>query len=151
MTSSKTRESTCKVCGNTRLIWNSGGKKNEPKFCSYRCYNEYKYKEFINKWLIGEIKGSGKACKISAYVKRWVFEKAKNKCENCGFDSVHPRTKKSILQIHHKDENPNNSTPDNLVVLCPNCHALADSKNTSKGNGRRYYRKQYHINKIDKK
>jgi 5-methylcytosine-specific restriction endonuclease McrA len=25
-------------------------------------------------------------------------------------------------EIHHKDGNPRNNKPSNLIVLCPNCH-----------------------------
>lgn len=29
-----------------------------------------------------------------------------------------------ILKVHHKDRNRKNSLPDNLEILCPNCHDL---------------------------
>ena len=41
--------------------------------------------------------------------------------------------------LNHKEEN--------LILLCPNCHSLTAGHSTSKGNGRRYYREQYHKNK----
>lgn len=37
------------------------------------------------------------------------------KCQCCGFDEV--------LDLHHADQNHHNNSPENLVVLCPNCHA----------------------------
>lgn len=40
-----------------------------------------------------------------------------NKCENCGYNEY------NILQIHHIDENRKNNKKENLIVLCPNCHA----------------------------
>lgn len=48
-----------------------------------------------------------------------------------------------LAQIHHIDEDPTNNKEENLILLCPNCHALADSKNTRKGNGRRYERQKF--------
>lgn len=38
-------------------------------------------------------------------------------CEVCGL------TDKRILQVHHIDSNRQNHELDNLIVLCPNCHA----------------------------
>ena len=38
----------------------------------------------------------------------------KNKCEVCG--------SKNNLDVHHKDENPSNNNPSNLLVVCRSCH-----------------------------
>jgi hypothetical protein len=51
-----------------------------------------------------------------------VLHRSKHKCEACGFDYGHGR----ILRSHHvrpvsKD---GKSDADNLVALCPNCHAV---------------------------
>ena len=53
------------------------------------------------------------------------------KCERCGLtkwqDSPIP------LELHHKDGNQYNNNLNNLMFLCPNCHALTDNyrgKNT---------------------
>lgn len=141
-TKSQIIEKTCVVCGKTWESWNSNS-----RYCSIECQSEYKYNEFISRWLSGEINGSGKCSKLSAYVVRYVLEKANYKCEECGFNKVHPRTGKPILEIHHIDENPENSTVENLKVLCPNCHSFIDSKDSKKGNGRRYYRQEYYKDK----
>ncbi len=39
------------------------------------------------------------------------------KCERCGY-AKYPE----ILEVHHKDRNRANGNPDNLELLCPNCH-----------------------------
>lgn len=41
------------------------------------------------------------------------------KCGRCGFDAI-----PDILVVHHHDHNRSNNKPDNLEVLCPNCHAI---------------------------
>lgn len=41
------------------------------------------------------------------------------KCARCGFDE--PR---EILAVHHRDHNRRNNAPENLEILCPNCHAI---------------------------
>lgn len=45
-----------------------------------------------------------------------IYEK---KCADCGYDEF-----PEILQVHHIDEDRSNNKPENLVVLCPNHHAL---------------------------
>jgi hypothetical protein len=44
-------------------------------------------------------------------------------CMNCGF-SKWP----VILQFHHIDRNRKNDSPDNLMVICPNCHRAHHQK-----------------------
>lgn len=141
MGSLKNKKSVCVVCGKVSDTWNTDVRTK--RFCSRKCNNEYNYNLFINLWLNNEIDGSRGSGQLSRHVMRWVHERADNKCELCGFDKVHPRTGNSILEIHHVDENPENNRPENLKLLCPNCHALADSRNSAKGNGRRYYRQKY--------
>lgn len=45
-------------------------------------------------------------------------------CENCNKPLIGEITPKA--NIHHKDGNPVNNNINNLVVLCPNCHSIAD-------------------------
>lgn len=40
-------------------------------------------------------------------------------CEKCGFDD------RRTLVLHHVDGNHKNNESNNLIILCPNCHALA--------------------------
>ena len=37
-------------------------------------------------------------------------------CRACGYDL--------IMELHHKDGDHNNVSPENIIPLCPNCHAL---------------------------
>lgn len=41
-----------------------------------------------------------------------------HKCAVCGYNE-----EPDILQVHHIDENRQNNKLDNLIILCPNCHA----------------------------
>lgn len=38
-------------------------------------------------------------------------------CAQCGYDRC-----PDILEIHHIDHDPSNNSPENLAVVCPNCH-----------------------------
>lgn len=43
-------------------------------------------------------------------------------CQKCGYKEY-----LCILGVHHIDKNPHNNEPDNLIVLCPNCHSIEHS------------------------
>lgn len=45
----------------------------------------------------------------------------KPQCERCGVVGR--------LHVHHKDEDPFNNTPSNLMTLCPRCHRQSHSPN----------------------
>ena len=44
-------------------------------------------------------------------------------CKLCGWNEY-----PEILVIHHRDRNPRNNQPSNLVVLCRNCHSLVHNE-----------------------
>ena len=49
--------------------------------------------------------------------RQTAFDLYEHKCAVCGYDE-----EKRILEVHHKDENHDNNDPNNLCILCPNCH-----------------------------
>lgn len=46
--------------------------------------------------------------------------RCRGKCEVCGLDFVKEGVRP---HFHHKDGNPKNNKPSNLIVVCPNCHS----------------------------
>jgi 5-methylcytosine-specific restriction endonuclease McrA len=40
-------------------------------------------------------------------------------CNRCGYSAM-----PEILDVHHRDRDRTNNEPENLEVLCPNCHAI---------------------------
>lgn len=59
----------------------------------------------------------------AARLRRALIEFGRShRCENCG---TGPEWQKSPLALHvdHIDGNPNDSRPENLRFLCPNCHS----------------------------
>lgn len=120
----------CLNCGNEII------KKSQKKFCSNECQNEYYYKEYIKEWLAGKEDGLRGEYQTSNYIRRYLFEKNNNKCEICGWGKMNKYTKKIPLQIHHIDGDYLNNKPENLMLICPNCHSLTDSYGSlNKGNG----------------
>jgi hypothetical protein len=50
-------------------------------------------------------------------------------CEDCGrgIDEIHGK-----FEVHHKDGNPYNNDPENLVGLCKACHAIREDRKPGK-------------------
>ena len=85
---------------------------------------EFQYRRYIERWLAGEVSGGRAEGSVSRHVRRWLFERAGNKCEQCGWSRVHPVTKLIPLTVNHIDGNSENHRPENLQLLCGGCHML---------------------------
>jgi hypothetical protein len=49
-----------------------------------------------------------------------------------------------VLELEHKDGNSENNRPENLCLICPNCHSQTETfKGKNKGNGRHVRRTRY--------
>lgn len=142
---------TCEKCQISFYVMPSRLKHGNPRFCSTKCYdkagnnnpnwkkpwresqrkafyenpnrpkfktgldnpNHTRFVDNLNFW------GSTIAWYRTNLVKRI------GKCEICAFDD------KRILQVHHKDKNRKNNTRENVILVCPNCHALEHWKGKS--------------------
>jgi len=116
-------------------------KESAKKYCSIRCQWEYNYKIFIPKWLSGEISGNGKS--LPNQIRRWLSEQHGEQCWKCSWKEINSATKRIPLQVHHLDGHYTNNRPENLVLLCPNCHSLTETYGSlNNGNGRieRYHK-----------
>lgn len=114
--------------------------KNDQIYCSRKCSIEDRYEKYIIEWLRGV--RSGGSDDVSNYVRRFLFYKNKNSCEKCGWSKIHNITGNVPLQINHKDGNYMNNCPDNLELICPNCHSLTENFGSlNKGRGRHKRRK----------
>lgn len=52
------------------------------------------------------------------------------KCEKCGISTW--LNEEVPLELHHIDGNHYNNNFENLIILCPNCHALEENRQTKK-------------------
>ena len=122
---------TCINCGKTLS-------KNQTKYCCTKCQAEYTQKIYIEKWLNGEESGSMNNGQLSGRVRKYLLETHFYKCEKCGWGEFNLFTNTVPLEIHHKDGDYKNNRPENLEVLCPNCHSLTKNHRgaKTKGSGR---------------
>jgi Zn finger protein HypA/HybF involved in hydrogenase expression len=130
----------CMNCSNELM------RKSQKKYCSNQCQGDHKYSEYLKRWLDGKTGGSRGILtqNMSAHVLRYIRESSGEACSQCGWDTVHPITGRVPLELDHVDGNSNNNDPQNLRMLCPNCHSLTSSyRNLNKGNGREWRRNKY--------
>lgn len=101
-------------------------------YCSVPCRQNH----LIQRWLNGEVDTSTWGHPPEG-VRRFLLEEAGHRCTRCGWNEVHPVTGRVPLEIDHTDGDSMNNSRENLVVLCPNCHALTPTfRNLNKGRGR---------------
>lgn len=60
--------------------------------------------------------------KYDGYRKTWLINRRGHKCQSCKRKTW--KQKSIPLQLHHVDGNSDNSSQENLELLCPNCHFL---------------------------
>lgn len=58
-------------------------------------------------------------------LKKHLIRDRNNTCENCNLSTWMEHEIK--LEVHHKDGNRTNNNPENLQLLCPNCHSLTNN------------------------
>jgi predicted restriction endonuclease len=123
-------QNRCLNCKNTTA-------RSTYKYCSNQCQSDYQYKQYVARWLAGEINGGRSSGIVSAHIKRYLREINNNKCQACDWCQVNEFTGIVPLEADHIDGNHNNNNINNLRLLCPNCHSLTSTyKALNKGNGR---------------
>jgi predicted nucleic acid-binding Zn ribbon protein len=117
------------------------------KYCSFKCQNDYQYKEYIKKWKNGEIDSEHKnGLWLSSYIKRYIKEKQGHICSICR--NTEWNGKPIPLVLDHINGNPYDDSENNLRFVCGNCDMqLPTYKSKNKGNGRHERRKRYRDNK----
>lgn len=119
------------------------GQPTRREFCSRACRPKRRAEKQLQAWLQGGIsgnRGSGRSLTLLAVVRRFMLQKYENRCGQCGWAERNPTTGKIPLAVDHIDGNSSNTVEANLIVLCPNCHALTPTYcglNRGKGRGSR--------------
>lgn len=121
------------ICKNCNKEY-SKGKGSLGIYCSNKCQGDFKYKKSIELWLSGVKKGwSGKTRTLSPFIRKWLKDTRGSKCCKCGWNEKHSLDNKSLTEINHIDGDAENCSPENLEILCPNCHSMTvNFKNRNK-------------------
>lgn len=131
------REDQCLYCGSDLVHG-----KNPKKYCNRECYNKFlakkkqdRHNKQIQSWLNGTWDGAYSSGVLSKEVRQYLRNEH-TECQICGQPNVW-NGKLLTLQIDHVDGDYLNNDPDNLKVLCPNCHTQTPTYGAkNKGNGR---------------
>ena len=110
---------------------------------------ETAYERNVRLWLsgdndctIGRSTSTGLPRETKSFVKRYLLQTRGERCELCGFTVVNSATGNTVIQMDHTDGNCFNNDPDNLRLLCPNCHSMTPTYGSlNKGSGRAHRRR----------
>ena len=129
------------ICINCNKNFYYDDKSKMGKFCSNKCSGEYKV--YQSSLLIEQ----GKIDQPST-LKKYISNARGYKCEECGISEWNKKT--LSLHLDHIDGNSDNNFPNNIRLLCPNCHSQTETfsgrnkKNTKRNN----YMQRYRIKKL---
>jgi endogenous inhibitor of DNA gyrase (YacG/DUF329 family) len=135
----------CLFC-NKQLILNNSHRQR--KFCSIQCQRDLAYNEYVLRWIEGKETGRRGSTLTSKHIRRWLSEQRGEQCWECGWKEKHPVGGNVPIEIDHIDGHFQNNRPENLRLLCPNCHSLTPTyKNRNRGRGRSARKSRYHEGK----
>src|ERR1700727_797880 len=94
---------------------------DQTVYCSLRCQREHHREYLLALWRTGRLPTRPYFNKA---LRRHLIEMVGGKCQRCGWQERNPSTGQVPLEIEHIDGDWQNNLPANVLVLCPNCHAL---------------------------
>ena len=124
----------CAHCGKTCECTRS----SVNVYCSNECQHLKQMQVKIQTWLKGEHKGwSGKCRQLSLFVRNHLKHTRGSACEICKWDGHHPDDGRSLTEIDHIDGDAENCRPENLKIVCPNCHSMTPTYRARNKNSKR--------------
>ena len=129
-------------CLNCNKITNN---RRMKLYCSSKCSGEHKNKVLIGQWL-KDPNSTNIKDGLSRTVRLYLIKEAGYRCSQCGWGEINKITGKSSLEVDHINGDCYNNVPQNLRVLCPNCHSLTETYKALNKNSKRIYRKEYNNN-----
>lgn len=86
--------------------------------------------ELHEKW-VSDLAKENKNPTFTKALKQRVKERDNYQCQECGIKARQLRQMNSYLTVHHIDFNHHNCVIDNLITLCPLCHAKTNFAKTT--------------------
>ena len=129
--------------GKVHYCLNCGKELNgsQVKYCSNECQMEYQKAKKINEWKEHPERFSSE--NGYSFIRNYLLEKYKNKCEKCGWSEENQYTHSVPLEVHHIDGDCTNNKEENLQLLCPNCHSLTENFGSRNKGSKRYKLMEY--------
>ena len=119
------------------LCANNCGRRLRPNYRSYYsnvCKTMACRKAILEAFYAGTLEPMPFFNKI---VRRHLLQTLGEHCQRCGWDERNPASGNIPVEIEHIDGNWRNIAPENLTLLCPNCHSLTRTfRGLNRGNGR---------------
>jgi|GEM_PF-1264634 len=118
-----------------RACLNCGGSAaaGKRKYCSFRCQQAYQYQ--VRAAALEN--GTYRAYNCNNFIRKYLISKIDERCSRCGWSKRHPKTGRVPVEVEHIDGKWKNNRPENLTLLCPNCHSLTDTfRGLNRGRGR---------------
>jgi len=103
------------------------------KYCSLECRRTFQFQ------LRARALESGTyiAYNCNRFVRQYLILKLGERCSRCGWNERHPKTGRVMIEVEHIDGDWRNNRPENLTLLCPNCHSLTPTfRGFNRGRGR---------------
>lgn len=104
-------------------------------FCSLKCMHHLNREMRFAQFMRGEFPPT---VQVTPMLRRFIIRNlGMEACMQCGWAKRHPITGRIPVEVEHRDGDWRNNKPENLTLLCPNCHSLTSTyRGLNKGRGR---------------
>ena len=103
-------------------------------FCSNICKTAAYRKTVIDAFYAGTLEPTPF---FNGVVRQHLLHLFHERCQQCGWNEKNAFSGKVPVEVEHIDGDWRNIAPDNLTVLCPNCHSLTKTfRGLNRGRGR---------------
>lgn len=103
-------------------------------YCSNTCKTSAYRKSIIDAFYAGTLEPSPF---LNPILRRHLLQRFEERCQRCGWNEKNAFSGKVPVEVEHIDGDWQNISPENLTVLCPNCHSLTKTfRGLNRGHGR---------------